>query len=151
MVNNFIEQELYNKILENIPIVCCDLLIYNSGSYLLVRRNQEPCKGQLYFPGGRLFKHETLEQACIRIAKNECGLDCVVRKFLGVYETDFATGPNNIPVHTINLTYFLHAKNSNVTIDPTSSEYMWVSQNHIPQELSLKLKEFIEETLGNDR
>ncbi len=137
-MSNFIE-------LRNMPIVCCDILIYNSGNYLLIRRKQEPCKDQLYFPGGRIKKGESPEEACVRIAKEEVGLDCVVRKFLGVYNTIFSTGPNNIPVHTVNLTYFLHSHSDKVLLDNTSSEYLWVNQSRSPNELDDKLKEFIEQ------
>lgn len=145
MQNKRIEQELYNQILLNMPIICCDLLIFLRGQYLLIRRNQEPCKDQLYFPGGRLLKNETLENACIRIAREETGLECSVRKFLGVYETDFKTGPNGIPVHTINMTYFLHALSSDVRLDSTSSAYYWISQNNSPYDLDPKLVEFVEQ------
>jgi colanic acid biosynthesis protein WcaH len=139
-----IPQALYNEILRNLPIVCVDIFIYFEGKYLLVRRKNEPCKGNLWFAGGRLHKHEKLEDAAVRIAKNEVGLDCEVRRFMGVHETDFPTGPNNIPVHTINLTYFLVAKNDKVKLDHDHSEYMWVSQSNTPQELDAKLKEFVE-------
>ncbi len=149
MQNKLIEQKLFDQILINMPITCLDLLIYNQGRYLLVRRKNEPVKNQLWFPGGRLFKNEKLEAAAIRIAKNEVGLDCVVKNFLGVYETIFDTGPNNIPVHTINITYFLHAHDNIVKLDENHSEYTWANISRIPDELDVRLKDFVEMVFGN--
>lgn len=148
--NDFIPQSLYNEILRNVPIICVDLIIFLHGNYLLTRRNNEPAKGQLWVPGGRLRKNEKSEDAALRIAKTEVGLDCVIRKNLGVYETIFSTGPENIPVHTVNLCYFLHAKNNNVKLDKTSSEHLWVSSDRIPHDLDYRLKDFIETVFSDN-
>ncbi len=148
MNNNYIDQELYNQFLDKMPIVCVDLLLYSPkrNQFLLIRRNQEPLKGNLYFPGGRLFKNETLENGCKRIAKTETGLDCEVRRFLGVYETDFANSSvEGIGTHTINLTYFLIAKNDEVKIDETSSSFTWTSVRNCPSDLDENLKRFVEQ------
>jgi GDP-mannose mannosyl hydrolase len=148
--NNFIPQALYNEILRNVPIICVDLIIFLQGSYLLVRRNNEPAKNSLWFPGGRLRKNEKSEDAAIRISKDEVGLDCIVRKNLGVYETIFQTGPHDIPTHSVNFCYFLHAKNNNVKLDITSSEYMWIPQSRTPHDLDSRLKDFIEMVFGDN-
>lgn len=146
---NLIPQDIYNQFLENMPIVCIDILIWHNCNYLLVRRKNEPAKSQLWFPGGRLFKGETLEQAALRIAKSEVGLDCSIRKNLGVYETIFPSGPNNIPVHSINVCYLLHASSSRVWLDGNHSEHIWVPQDRCPPELDSRLKQFVEMVFGD--
>lgn len=150
MVNKLIEQNLYNDILRNMPIVCVDLLIFcpTNCQYLLVRRKDEPLKDQLYFPGGRLFKNEKSEEAAIRIAKSEVGLNCSIRKFLGVYETIFQNGPYNIPVHSVNLTYYLHTSTNKVKLDDHHSEFQWVNASRIPPELDHNLRDFIYNVFG---
>lgn len=148
-MHKYIEQDLYDKILENMPIVCVDLLIFCQGQYLLVRRKNEPMKNQLWFPGGRLFKNEKSEHAALRIAKSEVGLDCSIRKFLGVYETEFDSGPNNIPVHSVNLTYLLRASSNKIKLDEHHSEYYWISNSTNPIELDYRLREFVDAVFGN--
>lgn len=147
-MSNFIHQDLYDKFLINMPIICTDLLIFYKDNYLLIRRKDEPARGQLWFPGSRIRKGELGEQAAIRIAKEEVGLNCTVRKSLGFYETIFDTGPNNIPVHSVNLCYLLHASDNKVRLDSTSSEYIWVPTTRCPTELDQRLKNFVEEVFG---
>lgn len=146
MENKFIERTLYHDFLRNMPLICCDLLIWSKGKYLLMRRNNEPAKGSLWFPGGRMRKGETPEETCIRVASEEAGLnDCVVRKFLGVYNTIFPSGPEKIPVHSVNLTYFVHSHSDIVTLDSQHSEYMWIPQGNCPHDLDPKLTDFVQQ------
>ena len=43
----FLEQKLYKKIMESMPIVCVDALIINEKKeYLLVKRKNEPLKNK---------------------------------------------------------------------------------------------------------
>ena len=51
----------YKAILANIPIVCVDLIIINDGKFLLLKRDNEPAKGEFWFPGGRILKLETIK------------------------------------------------------------------------------------------
>jgi colanic acid biosynthesis protein WcaH len=146
---SFIPQDLYNQFLENMPIVCTDLLIWNEGKYLLVRRKNEPAKDMVWFPGGRILKGELSEKAALRIARSEVGLECTVRKNLGTYETIFKSGPFGISVHSINLCYLLHASSSIVHLDNDHSEYFWVAQDRCPPELDPRLKNFVEAVFGD--
>ncbi|MBU2458733.1 MAG: NUDIX domain-containing protein, partial [Planctomycetes bacterium] len=59
----------YRRILNNVPILCVDLLIVYNGKCLLLKRDNEPAKGEFWFAGGRIRKFESIENAAIRIAK----------------------------------------------------------------------------------
>ncbi len=51
----FIEDKLYEKILQVMPISCVDLLVMDEfGRILLLRRKNEPAAGQWWFLGGRV-------------------------------------------------------------------------------------------------
>lgn len=121
----FLEQELYQKIRESLPIVCVDLLVVSNGQYLLVKRSQPPAKGQWWFPGGRILKNETIEQACKRKAKEELGLIVNVGEIVSVEESIF---DDEQPVtHTINIVTATYPdnKNQHIKLDKFHSEYQW--------------------------
>lgn len=102
----FIPEELYKKILELAPIACVDIVVRSPQGILLVKRTNEPANGQWWFPGGRIFKHETFRVAAARKLKEEIDLEVVPEKLqlVGVGETDFDTGPFGVSsVHTINV------------------------------------------------
>jgi len=65
----YIPDEEYKYILKNMPILCVDLLIMHDGRCLLLKRDNEPAKGEYWFAGGRVRKLETIESAAKRIAK----------------------------------------------------------------------------------
>lgn len=99
-----IDKEKYKFILRSLPIVCVDLIIVNSGKFILGKRTKEPAKGRWFPPGGRILKDEKLIDAVVRKAKEELNLkiDPKSVKFLGVGETMFK---ENYGRHSINLVY----------------------------------------------
>ena len=67
------------------PFLVADIIIEKQGKILLVTRGHEPFKGKLAFPGGFVEYNETVENAAIREAKEETGLNINLRAILGVY------------------------------------------------------------------
>lgn len=133
-MSNFIPNKDYKRILENIPICCVDIIIVRDGKIFTVLRKNEPGKNTWCFPGGRIYKNELLEQAVIRKAKEESGLNVKIERKIGVYETMF---PNEGPfkdlktgVHTINLVFLASTidDDSNIKIDETSEDYKWIDK-----------------------
>ena len=100
----FIPEEEYKDILKKLPIACVDLLIIYEKKCLLLKRNNEPAKGEYWFPGGRIHKNESIANAAIRIAKGETNLDCRFVKIVSVEESMFKKN-NDIycDIHTINV------------------------------------------------
>ncbi len=131
MIQHKINNTEYKKIIENIPICCVDVVICHSDKILLVYRNTEPAKNEWWFPGGRVYKNEKLEDAAIRKAYEEVGIKVQIVKMIGVYETLFNKGPFDdlkSGVHTVNI-YFLvkpTSENFKIKIDNTSSDYRWI-------------------------
>ena len=60
---------------------------------------------------------------------------------IGIGQTEFSTGPNEIPVHTINITYALQPLNYDVKIDEHHSEYGWFDK--VPDNCHEEMKKFI--------
>lgn len=121
--------ELYRQIHEVLPISCVDIVLKNGESFLLAKRNNKPAQGHWWFPGGRIFKNETLQDAAIRKARQETGLDIKIEKLLGVDETIFPDGPFDSSTHTINVVFLAACTNpaNIVTLDDQNDTYQWFS------------------------
>lgn len=133
-MENFIPQEIYNLIISNIPIVCVDICIVKENKILLVKRKDAPAKGEYWIPGGRLFKGESLEECALRKAYEEVGLRCKIIKKMLVESTVFNDGPNEIPVHSVNIAFQLKPEEDKVCLDSHSDDYYWFTLNEeIPQ------------------
>jgi len=108
----YIEEELYKKFVDLMPIACVDVLIHDDdGNILLVKRNQEPAKDKWWVIGGRLLKEETMPEAAVRKAKEEVMLDVEVEKFIGVYDEFFDTSIQGFPTHTVCVAFLAKANN----------------------------------------
>lgn len=120
----------YKKILELMPICCVESMILHRGRVLLVKRNMEPCKGEWWFPGGRIRKNEGIEEAAERKALEEAGIKAKAERKIGTYETRSKYGPYGSiknGVHTINTCVLVKPVSSKieVSLDSTSSGYRW--------------------------
>jgi mutator protein MutT len=69
------------------PIVAVGAVILDAGRVLLVRRGQEPLKGEWSLPGGAVEVGETLEAALVREVCEETSLDVVVGPVLEVLDS----------------------------------------------------------------
>jgi colanic acid biosynthesis protein WcaH len=82
-----IPAEQYKQIIEVLPILCVDVVITNlRGEYLLIKRANEPRKGQWWVIGGRLLKGESLEEAVVRKVREETSLSVEAVHPIGYYE-----------------------------------------------------------------
>ncbi len=82
------------------PLPAVDIIIkYNGGIVLITRKD-----GKLAIPGG-FIEYETAEQAAVREAKEETGLDIKIERLLGVY-----SDPERDPRHVMSVTYVAKGK-----------------------------------------
>ena len=74
------------------PVLAASAAVFRGQEVLLIKRNQEPFKGQWGLPGGKVEFGETLVQAAIREAFEETGITAQVIGLAGLYEifTDLA-------------------------------------------------------------
>jgi len=77
MDKNFIEEELYKKIIEKTTIATVDVVVFSKDlkKVILFKRENEPAKGIYYTPGGRIFKEEEAGECALRKLKEELGID----------------------------------------------------------------------------
>ena len=106
MICKMIPLEEYREILEKLAIPCVDVVIENEfGEILMIKRDNEPAKNRWWFPGGRIFKRETIKDAAIRKIREEVGLELSDVVIVGAYETIFEEGPFGIETgtHSVNV------------------------------------------------
>jgi len=127
--SSFIPQELYNKILINVPIACVDIAVVSHGKVLLVKRKDAPAKGQWWVPGGRVLKGEMMAATAVRKAIEEVGIRVNVGPIVHTDETIFDDGPCGIAVHSINSCFFVYPVDPDFTpaLDSHHDDWMWVN------------------------
>jgi len=129
----FIPEEEYSKIQSLLPILCVDCVIVHENKCLLLRRTNEPAKGQYWFPGGRVFKGERIRDAALRKAREEVNLDCHFEQIIGIEETIFRRNANiNYDIHTVNVCCQLSIQQASyVRMDSSHDHFIWVGSNDV--------------------
>jgi colanic acid biosynthesis protein WcaH len=138
----FLEQKLYKKIMESMPIVCVDALIINEKKeYLLVKRKNEPLKNKFWMVGGRLQKNELTEEGIKRKLKEEVNIEAGLIKYLGHFEEFFNNTEQKINgnFHSISFVFLVFVNSKiKIDVDNQSLEYKWfiklpkIFKTHIP-------------------
>jgi colanic acid biosynthesis protein WcaH len=136
----------YRKIQAAMPIPCVDLLVSNSlDEILLLRRNNEPCKDQWWFPGGRVLIGETRETAARRKLLEECGLAPSDISEIGTYDVILPLPSQTAPSHAISTLFSVTVIGSpNVVVDAQSKNFAWMKPDAW---LQRTLHPFVEEHL----
>lgn len=85
------------------PLLTVDALILlnDKKDILLIRRKNPPFQGQFALPGGFVDVGETVEDACIREAKEETNINVKILKLIGVF-SDPKRDPRG---HTVTIAY----------------------------------------------
>jgi ADP-ribose pyrophosphatase YjhB (NUDIX family) len=121
---DFIPSRLYNQITKWLPIVSVEAVIVMDKSLLLLKRTNQPAQGQWWFPGGRIKKEESLEEALRREIKEETGLELATYKLINVYSRVF---PER---HDITIAYLCKCKESKIILDKEHSEFRLFKKTH---------------------
>ncbi len=67
------------------PALTVDALIIDGGDIVLIKRKNQPFKDKWALPGGFVEYGECVEDAAVREAKEETGLDIILERLTGVY------------------------------------------------------------------
>ena len=69
------------------PLLTVDavILVNNKSALVLIRRKNPPFQGEIALPGGFVDVGETVENACIREAKEETNINIKIIKLIGVF------------------------------------------------------------------
>ncbi|MCK5044562.1 NUDIX domain-containing protein [Candidatus Parcubacteria bacterium] len=151
MNKNFIPEDLYKKIIHNVPLCCVDIVVKLDNSFLLAKRTEEPVKSKWWFPGGRVLFNEKLETTAKRKLKQELNIKKVRKiEFLGAEGIRFKKGDFGKPVYSIGIVFLaeIDKKQANdIRLDHTASEYKWFSG--VQRSFHPYLKRFLKKSLFN--
>ena len=76
MITEKLSEEIWRTCVDSMPIFGIDMIIFSQTCGVLMgRRINNPAKGKLFVPGGRVYKNEARKDAFKRILKNETGLN----------------------------------------------------------------------------
>ena len=101
------------------PRLAVDLVVrFPDGDLVLVRRGCEPFKGYWALPGGAVDLGETVEQAAVREAREETGLDVRLEGIAGVY-----SDPDRDPRgHTVSIVFYASPTGGELQADTDAAE-----------------------------
>lgn len=126
--DEYIPEERFKSFLQIMPQVSVELLVERNQEVLLVKRENEPAKGEWFIPGARLYKGETFKQAVSRIARKELSIEVELIDRLGVYNHFWESGdlPDVKQTHTVNIVHHVRPNDKNVIdLDSQHSEYRY--------------------------
>lgn len=123
---------MFRGVIRHTPLIAVDLLIRDPAGHLLVgERKNDPAKGLLFVPGGRIRKNETLVTAFERILQTETGLSVPFEQttFYGVFEHFYDTntfGDPDYGTHYVVLAYELRLNDRRqVSLDDQHTGAAW--------------------------
>jgi GDP-mannose mannosyl hydrolase len=113
------------------PTVCVDCLVVNDrGEFLLVKRANEPLRGEHWLPGGRVYKGERLADAVHRKMQEEIGVEVDIVENVGFFEEFYEKTKENAVggVHSISFVYLVRPNSYDIRLDSQSSEWGWFKE-----------------------
>lgn len=133
-----IREPLYSRIVSLMPIPSVEAVVLNKKDELLVlRRKNSPAKNEWWFPGGRMRKGETFEEALNREVEEETGLHVKILKLLGVYSRIF---PER---HDVSIVFLCNCDSGNVVLNSEHSEYRFLNVSECLTELHPELQKVV--------
>ncbi len=117
--------------------VAADALIVKEGKIVLIRRGNEPFEGKWALPGGFVDAGESVEEACVREAKEETGLDVQVKELVGVFSK-----PERDPRGTVGVAFLCEVMGGKMKGGDDAREAAWFLLDGLP-DLAFDHKEII--------
>ena len=114
---------------QKIILNCAGVVIEKDGRILFQRRSDNNRWGLI---GGLLELDETYEEAAIREAKEETGLDVQLTAFLGIFHNHNMVWSNGDAAHTIGAYYVAEIVDGTPRIDAESLELRFCKKDEIP-------------------
>lgn len=117
-----VPQELYSQIVASVPIACVDIILSYQDKYVLIKRAQQPLKGEWWTIGGAVRKGEKLENAAYRKVIEETGLTPKNLTFRGVYQDTYELSEHNCSAHAVSVVFTAVVDEYTPVVDSTSSD-----------------------------
>ena len=113
------------------PIVGVGVVIVEDGRALLVRRGNEPLKGEWSIPGGVVELGETLREAAAREAKEETGLEVEAGEVLEVVDRIMRDPERKIQYHYVLVDFLCRKLSGEARPAADASELCWITAREL--------------------
>lgn len=131
------------------PIVGVSAVIFVDKSVVLVRRKQEPAKGQWSLPGGAVELGEGTLEALARELQEELSVKIEVGGLVGVFDKVFHDHKNQVQYHYVLVDYWGWLVEGNPTPASDVSEALLVPLDELEGfDVDQELKETIRKAYG---
>ena len=124
-----LDDQTFKTVIISTPLISIDLLVKKDNKILLGKRINKPAQGYLFSIGGRVYKNETIDNAMMRIAKNELNIELKsTPRFLGVFEHFYDDSIyQNVSTHYVNLAYEIEIEGTLNLPSEQHNEYQWLT------------------------
>ncbi len=124
------------------PKLTVDVVIpMEGGGIVLIRRKNHPFEGQWALPGGFVEVGETVENAAVREAREETGLDIELVRLVGVYSK-----PDRDPRgHNVSVAFLANAVGGELAADTDADEVATLDPSSV--ELAFDHRRIVEDAL----
>jgi len=128
-------------------IICSGPVIIENNRVLLIKEKKPTGITPWFFPGGKLEKGETPEQACLREAREEIGADTQIIRPLPTL-TDYDRADQAQP-RQITLIHWLCRRQGEIKPGPTVIEYDWLDIHNLPDDCADNVIQIVNYCLKN--
>ena len=115
------------------PIVGVGAVVIDGDRVLLIRRANEPLKGEWSLPGGAVEIGETLEAAVAREICEETGLDVRVGPIVEVLDRIRLDADGRARYHYVLVDYLCHATGGTMACASDAAAAVWASLDELTQ------------------
>ena len=124
-----LDDQIFKTVVDSTPLISIDILIKKGNKILLGKRINKPAQSYFFSIGGRINKNEAIDNAIVRIAKNELNIELKSKlEFIDVFEHFYDDGIyENISTHYVNLAYEYEVEEIPNLPTEQHSEYRWFS------------------------
>ncbi len=132
------------------PIAAVGAVVLDGERVLLVRRGQEPLKGEWSLPGGAVELGETLEAAVCREVLEETGLEVEPVRVVEVLDRISRDAEGRVEYHYVLVDYACRVRGGVLGSGSDASDARWVSLEKLEMEAGLagKVIEVIRKALA---
>lgn len=131
------------KLTRKVPFTTVDTIIEVDGGIVLIKRKNPPFGWAI--PGGFVDYGETLEEAAIREAREETGLDITLVRQFHTYSE-----PSRDPRHhTISTVYIAIAKGVPIASDDAKEVKIFKDMDSLPEEIAFDHRKILEDFFLN--
>jgi mutator protein MutT len=115
------------------PIIGVGAVVIDGDRVLLVRRANEPLKGEWSLPGGAVEVGETLEAAVAREIREETGLDIHVGPVVEVLDRIRLDADGRARYHYVLVDYLCHPTGGTMASASDAAAAVWASLDDLAQ------------------